>query len=1009
MSTETGLESVDYLISTEPGDHDRVVSHRQHEPLCWSLDGTWRFHFSPTTSAAPADAAEVDLDDSGWEPIQVPSHFVLTDDSRWGRPIYTNVKFPIPLDPPHVPDANLTGDYRLEFELPGAETTTEGIRPGEPWQGWRDFQRVLLRFDGVESIGLVHLNGTRVGVVRGSRLRTELDVTDLLRPGRNLLHVRVHQWSAMTYVEDQDQWWLPGIFRSVCLIGRPAGGIDDFWLDAGYDHRTGRGRIVPEITAADDAWPITLRIDDLHFEQTFASADELLPLDLGEVVAWDCDTPRLYTATLASNGETIEAKIGFRTVRVVGRELLVNGRPLRMRGVNRHEFDPDKGRIVSEERLRADLMMMKQHGMNTVRTSHYPPHPRFLDSCDELGLFVVLENDLETHGFELAGWVGNPTDDPTWTDHLVDRMRRTVERDKNHPSVIIWSLGNESGTGANLAAMSAWTHRRDPGRPVHYEGDHAGRYTDILSRMYPPLEGLEDLSDGLGSALTDIPGQAARQTDRPIMLCEFVHAMGNGPGGVAGYEHLFDTLPGVIGGLVWEWRDHGLRTTINGQPDFGYGGDFGEVFHDATFVIDGLTTPDGHPSPAMAEVAAQFTPIRLEMDQEVVFIRNLRHSADTSDLVFTVVVDGPDGEVGREEMDVPVIESGDEIAVVLPSVAPSAHERWLSVVASLGDDSAWAPAGHVVARAQVIIEPTHGPAATPRPRPAHLDGWQVGPVTLDPVTGRPSSWAGVPVSESDTTLWRAPTSNDSLRTFGSYELADVVATRGLGVDAPSSAERWRDAGLDRLVSRLVELRHDGDRITVRRRQAPAQGTWGVEVIEQWTELEGQAALGIDIVPFGRFDCTWPRVGWHLLLPGGYSEASWVGTGPGEAYPDSDAGVWLGSFSADIDDLCFGYIVPQETGHRPNLRRLAISGAGLPTLQVSSSGPHHPGFTLARHDAHELDAASHCSELGTSRGVHLYLDAAQHGLGSRSCGPDVRPEFQLWAKAVRIDLQLGVMR
>ena len=186
-------------------------------------------------------------------------------------------------------------------------------------------------------------------------------------------------------------------------------------------------------------------------------------------------------------------------------------------------------------------------------------------------------------------------------------------------------------------------------------------------------------------------------------------------------------------------------------------------------------------------------------------------------------------------------------------------------------------------------------------------------------------------------------------------------------------------------------------------------TWGVEVIEQWTELEGQAALGIDIVPFGRFDCTWPRVGWHLLLPGGYSEASWVGTGPGEAYPDSDAGVWLGSFSADIDDLCFGYIVPQETGHRPNLRRLAISGAGLPTLQVSSSGPHHPGFTLARHDAHELDAASHCSELGTSRGVHLYLDAAQHGLGSRSCGPDVRPEFQLWAKAVRIDLQLGVMR
>lgn len=1007
MSAETGLGSLEYLISTEPGDHDRVASHRQHEPLCWSLDGVWRFHFSPTTNSAPADAADADLDDSGWEAIQVPSHFVLTDDARWGRPIYTNVKFPIPLDPPRVPDANLTGDYRLEFELPGAETVTQSnLRPGELWRDWREFERVLLRFDGVESIGLVHLNGTRVGVVRGSRLRTELDVTDLLQPGRNLLHVRVHQWSAMTYVEDQDQWWLPGIFRSVSLIGRPTGGIDDFWLDAGFDHRTGRGSIRPEIVAADDAWPITLRIDELNFEQTFASAAELTPLDLGEVVAWDCDRPRLYAATLAAKGETIELKIGFRTVQVAGRELLVNGRPLRMRGVNRHEFDPDKGRIVSEEQVRADLLMMKQHGMNTVRTSHYPPHPHFLDHCDELGLFVVLENDLETHGFELAGWVGNPTDDPAWAKHLVDRMRRTVERDKNHPSVIIWSLGNESGTGANLAAMSAWTHRRDPGRPVHYEGDHSGAYTDIVSLMYPPLESLEDLSRGLGSALTSIPGQAARLADRPIMLCEFVHAMGNGPGGVAGYEHLFDTLPGVIGGLVWEWRDHGLRTTINGKPDFGYGGDFGEVFHDATFVIDGLTTPDSRPSPAMAEVAAHFTPIRLEMDQQAVFVRNLRHSADTSDLVFTVIIDGPDGEVGREKIQVPVIESGDEVRVALPSVAPAAHERWLSVVASLADDTAWAPAGHVVARAQAVIVP---PTVHRLDCPAPLDGWQVGPITLDAITGRPSSWAGVPVGESSVTLWRAPTSNDSLRTFGSYELADVVATRGLGVDAPSSAERWRDAGLDLMVSRLVELRHEGDRIIVRRRQAPPQGDWGVEVIEQWSEVDGQAAVGIDVVPFGHFDCTWPRVGWRLLLPGGYSQASWVGAGPGEAYPDSDAGVWLGSFSADIDDLCFDYVVPQETGHRPNLRRLTISGSRLPTLQVSSSGPRYPGFTLTRYDAHELDAASHRSELGASRGIHLYLDAAQHGLGSRSCGPDVRPEYQLWAKVVRIDLLLGVLR
>lgn len=1005
MPIDPFLGSLDYLNSTAPGDHDRVASHRPLEPLAWALDGQWRFHFSPTVSGAPSDAADILLDDSSWETIAVPSHFVLTEDGRWGKPIYTNVKFPIPLDPPYTPDENLTGDYRLAFWLPGEDAPDAGPRPGEAWEGWRDFERVLLRFDGLESIGLVHLNGVQIGVVRGSRLRTELDVTSVLRPGRNLLHVRVHQWSAMTYVEDQDQWWLPGIFRSVSLVGRPHGGIDDFWLDAGYDHTTGRGHIVPEIRASEDAWPITVRIEELGLEHTFASSANLATIDVGEVTPWDTDLPRLYAVELAASGETVEFRTGFRTVKIVGRDMLVNGRRLRMRGVNRHEFDADRGRIVSEERARANLIMMKQHGMNTVRTAHYPTEPRFLDYCDEIGLFVVVENDMETHGFEIAGWHGNPSDDPDWADHLLDRMRRTVERDKNHPSVIMWSLANESGTGANLAAMSAWTRRRDPGRPVHYEGDHAGAYTDVLSRMYAPYEELEDLSAGLGTNMTGTPGQASRQVDRPIMQCEYVHAMGNGPGGIGGYEDIFDNLPGMLGGLIWEWRDHGLRININGRPDHAYGGDFGENFHDGQFVIDGLTAPDGDPSPAMAEVAAQFTPIRLEMDADTVVVRNLRHSADTSDLTFTVVVDGPDGEIGSETLDVPVIAAGDEAEVVLPSLAPAEQERWLNVVATLTEATTWAPAGFVVARAQTVVPPRVMPCAS-APHPKPLDGWRVGPVTVDPATGYPASWAGQPVAESGVTLWRAPTSNDDLDTSGSYETADVVETRGMGLMGPSSASRWRDAGLDRMIARTISVEHLGDRIAIRRRLAAAQATAGVEVYEEWREVDSQAEVSIDVVPFGVFDCTWPRVGWHLLLPGGYTDAQWVGTGPGESYPDSNAGVHLGSFTSAIDDLCFGYVIPQESGHRPGLRRLAISGPELPTLSVTASGPQYPGFTLSRHDAHELTAAGHRAELPDSRGVHLYLDAAQHGLGSRSCGPDVRPEHQLWAKAVRIDVRLG---
>lgn len=523
--------------------------------------------------------------------------------------------------------------------------------------------------------------------------------------------------------------------------------------------------------------------------------------------------------------------------------------------------------------------------------------------------------------------------------------------------------------------------------------------------MYTPVEGLEDLSAGVGTAMTDIPGQAMRLADRPIMLCEFAHAMGNGPGGVAAYERAFDTLPGVIGGLVWEWRDHGLRTTIDGRPDFAYGGDFGETVHDGTFVIDGLTAPDGTASPGLAEVAAHFGPVRLEFTAGGLRVRNLRHSQDTSDLVFTLTEDGPDGaEPQSRRLDVPVVAAGDEAMVAVPLAASAPHERWISVTASLAEATPWAPAGHAVARAQRVDAI---PAAPLSARRSTVAGWQVGPVVLDESTGRPVAWAGVPVSDSDVSLWRAPTSNDSLGMFGSYELGDVAATRGLGVPGPSSEARWRAAGLDRMESRLVSITHDGESIVIRRRQSAAQASWGVDVIEHWTEVAGRAAVGLDILPFGAWPSTWPRVGWHLLLPGAYAAARWVGMGPGEAYPDSDAAAWLGRFASPLDDLAFEYVVPQESGHRPGLRRLEVVGPGLPTLQVTAGGPAWPGFTLARHDAHELDRADHRSALPDSRGVHLYLDAAQHGVGSRSCGPDVRPEAQLWPRAVRIDVVLGV--
>ncbi|WIB11715.1 glycoside hydrolase family 2 TIM barrel-domain containing protein [Curtobacterium sp. MCPF17_052] len=540
----------------------------------------------------------------------MPSHWVL---HGHGAPSYTNVQYPFPVDPPHPPDENPTGDHRRTFTLPDS---------------FDGAARVLLRFDGVESHYRVWLNDTVVGWSTGSRLATEFDVTSLLRPGSNEIRVRVHQWSAASYLEDQDQWWLPGIFRDVTLLARPTAPIDDVFVRAGWTASpgdvvsagtaasgrpsTGTGTIsVPTIDAV---FPVHFAVPELGVDVTWASADDVAPITVEGVEPWSAELPRLYDATLTSggggavggslDGETVSLRLGFRSVQIVGDRFLVNGERVVFHGVNRHETHPVRGRVFDEAHARADMALMKQSNVNAIRTSHYPPHPRVLDLADELGFWVVLECDLETHGFEFQGWLGNPSDDPAWEDAYLDRVARTVERDKNHASIVMWSLGNESGTGRNLAAMAQWVHARDPERPVHYEGDYTGEYTDVYSRMYPTLQETESIGGGPATPLLGCgPAEAARQRSKPFIHCEYVHAMGNGPGQIAEYEALVDRYPRLHGGFVWEWRDHGLLAhTDDGTPYHAYGGDFHEVVHDGNFVMDGLVLPDDTPHPGAGGV-----------------------------------------------------------------------------------------------------------------------------------------------------------------------------------------------------------------------------------------------------------------------------------------------------------------------------------------------------------------------------------------------------------------------
>ena len=1001
-----------YVDDYSPGSGRRTAArswlHSDAPEL--SLDGDWRFRLLPSHRGLDDAVADPGLYDADWAELAVPSHWVLAGDGAYGKPIYTNVIYPFPVDPPHIPDENPTGEYRRRFSRPD----------------WADPEgaggtQVLLRFDGVESVYRVWLNGTEVGVGKGSRLVQEFDVTELLADGENVLVVRVHQWSSMSYIEDQDQWWLPGIFRSVTLLGRPAGSLDDVWLQTGYA-ADGTGTIRLRGRAADAAFPVLVRIPELSFEQSFDSAAAFGEvITVGAVEPWSAETPRLYDVEIAATGETITLRTGFRTVEIRGDRFLVNGRQVIFRGMNRHETHPVRGRVFDAEHARADMILMKQHNVNAIRTSHYPPHPEVLTLADELGFWVIDECDLETHGFVFSGWVDNPSDDIAWRDAYLDRIERTVERDKNHPSIVIWSLGNEAGTGVNLAAMAQWVRARDPERPVHYEGDYTGAYTDIYSRMYPNLTETAAIGGEHGPLLECGPAEARRVRSKPFLMCEYVHAMGNGPGAIAEYDELAEQYGRLHGGFVWEWRDHGLLTHAeDGTPYYGYGGDFGEVVHDGNFVMDGMVLPDDSPTPGLAEFAAVSQPVILTLDGATLGVRSRYHSTDTEHLRFVARRELNGRMVEESVLVVPTVAAGGWASLELPPelLAPAGvGETWLTVAAELAADTAWAEIGHVVACAQFDCSgpapvATSGPvitSASGEGRPTAEGELTVGPGVFDPATGRLLSVYGLPVDGPRLELWRGPTDNDRSEMRGSYELGDPDATDGEGAPGPSSERRWRDRGLDRLTHRVLSLTgpDDAGSLVVRVRSAAAAGVLFVDTTYTWSPApDGGLALRVEVNPSPAWDCTWPRVGVRFDLPTDVDRAAWFGTGPHESYPDTDHAARIGRFDAGIDELNVVYSRPQETGHRAAVRELELADGSATRLRLTSlAGPegHRPGFTLTRHTPQDLDRSAHPYELPTPTHTYLFLDAAVHGIGSRACGIDVLPQHALWPGAHRFDV------
>lgn len=987
--------AADRLSSFEPGEGrlaPRATATSDARVL--DLDGDWRFHLAPSLRGRTTGFEQPGFDDTGWEHLPVPGCWQMEGlrspdgellpaaQARFGRPAYTNVVYPFPLDPPHPPDENPTGEYRTAFELD---------RTGARW---------VLRFDGVDSHFTVWLNGVELGWGTGSRLATEFDATGALREGVNVLAVRVHQWSAASYLEDQDMWWVSGIFRSVRLIERPPGSVGDHFVHAGYDHLTGEG-----VLRVDCDVPALVDLPELGVVGLPAGETRRIP----GVEPWTAETPRRYTGVLRAGGETVELRAGFRTVRVSDGLITVNGAPIRLRGVNRHEWHPRTGRTLDEATMLADVLLMKRHNINAVRTSHYPPDSRFLDLCDEYGLWVVDECDLETHGFGQAGWKNNPSADERWRAAYLDRMRRTVERDKNHPSIIMWSLGNEAGTGDNLRAMAEWARERDGDRLIHYEGDYDSPYVDVYSRMYAHVDEMELIGKGAEGRTADAAADAHRRA-LPMILCEYAHAMGNGPGGLADYEALFERYPRLHGGFVWEWIDHGIDQLAPGAGTcHAYGGDFGEPVHDGNFVIDGLVLPDRTPSPGLLEYKAVIAPIILAVRERdgrlAVRVRNRHDHIDTSGVAFEWQVDDDGDRLDAGAFAVPAIGPRAEAVVDLPEAVTGAAagaragEVVLTVRALWAGERDGVPAGHEISFTQHVLaaapEPSpggggRGPEASPG------GGWRLGAARFDP-DGRLVALGDLEIVPPEVDLWRAPTDND----------------RG----GRGQAAVWQELGLDRLRHRTVCAGPDGDALVTETVSMAAGSDAGMHARMTWRAVaDGGLELRLDLRPTGQWDtglapgpgraASVARLGLRLGLPGGDALLDWYGLGPGESYADSDQAVRLGRHRAGVADLQTPYVRPQENGNRRAVRWARLTWPGGDGLRVEA--PAGVDLTLRPWTSHALAAAAHACDLEADGRLWLNLDLAQYGLGTASCGPDTFPAHRLYPHAASLVVRLTPM-
>ena len=949
-----------------------------------SLNGNWKFNWVKKPAEKPINFFEVDFDDNNWDNIDVPSNWQMRG---YGIPIYTNVKYPYSINIKDIPridhEYNPVGSYRRSFNIP---------------ESWQD-REIFIHFGGVKSAFYIWLNGKKVGYSQGSMTPAEFNITNFLKSKDNILAVEVYRWSDGSYLEDQDMWRFSGIFRSVYLFSTPKLHLRDFFiscdLDEEYKDANLKVRIKVRNYGKVDILQHKIEISLLDREKQFIGAKILMEKSL-DVAAdsesiielkkeidnpekWSAETPNLYDLifTLKDSENNIieveQCKYGFRVVEVKDDGgLYINGESIILKGVNRHEHDPDHGRAIPLERMVQDIEIAKQNNINAIRTSHYPNDPRFYDLCDEYGIYILDECNLESHGLREV----LPESDPKWTDACVDRMVSMVERDKNHPSIIIWSLGNEAGFGDNFKKMKKLTIALDSTRPIHYEGDYGHEITDIISYMYYSPKKLERVAQK----------HFKKGDKRPHVLCEYAHAMGNSLGNFQKFMDVFEKYDNCIGGFIWDYIDQGLRkTSDDGKEFWAYGGDFGDKPNDGNFCINGIVMPDRKPNPALYEVKKVYQNIKVyptDLIHGKIIIHNKYQfiNLDFFDILWELTANGKIVQDGKLENF--KIEAGEQKQVNIPFKifkSKLSTEYHIKITSVLSKDMPWAKKGHIVAWDQfkIPLDSHVGIEEKISEIPAikineSTESIKIIGANFETIfgknTGAIESFVFNSIELISSPLvpnfWRAPTDND----LGYVDLVEFK-------DNPQVEYSWKNAGKSRKIIKIIveDLKPKFIRIRVQ-----------FEVLNSEKFLEtiytiygnGEILIENQFTP----NKNMYRFGMQMSIPREFNTMTWYGRGPHESMLDRKTGAAIGIYSGLVEDLVHPYVRPQENGNRTDVRWVALTNQTGLGLLVSDIGGTKLSISAWPYTMEDLENATHNHELPLRENITFNIDYKQQGVG-----------------------------